>query len=445
MPRSDDPRQVYESELGRLDSASGDTIAEAEAEAIRHFVKKHDGEDITVTDPSVDDKSARTLKRYTATLRLTARRLREYDTTLLDADADAINRLMQDLRHGDHPDVRDDGMVVNSVSNKQGTVRKFMRQSDMATADDEQIVMYDSEDTKVDERDILDEDEIEACRNAITRPRNRAIFELLLYTGQRVRVLQTLRVKDVDFDKGASGSFYLNEEADGLKGADGRRPLLGAHEAMRDYLRNYHPCPDDPDAAFFTCIPGYTPEEDYGERLHHTAFGRVMDGIGEEAGVERLHPHLMRHTAVTVMHREYDIDDSEIRFIIGHNEGSTVMETTYSHLQDSDHIESIEVAAGYKEKEEATTFTQGNCPRCDARLDPADKACSRCGYIFTPDAAAAKEQIDDVMHESAKDAVTEQERDDMDELRQVVEDNPDVILDAIDTEKLSEALDDRGE
>lgn len=45
-------------------------------------------------------------------------------------------------------------------------------------------------------------------------------------------MVQTLRTKDVDTDEGV---FWINEEADGIKGAETnsiKRPLLGAKRAV---------------------------------------------------------------------------------------------------------------------------------------------------------------------------------------------------------------------
>jgi len=76
------------------------------------------------------------------------------------------------------------------------------------------------------------EDEVQALREAVDNARDRCMLELFLNTGQRIRAIQTLRVKDVDPEDGTTGSYYLNTDAEGLKGAaqnGSKRPLLGAN------------------------------------------------------------------------------------------------------------------------------------------------------------------------------------------------------------------------
>jgi hypothetical protein len=73
------------------------------------------------------------------------------------------------------------------------------------------------------------------------------------------------------------------------------------------------------------------------------------------------------------------------------------METTYSHLTDDDHIEAAEVAAGRREPATDTPAARQTCPNPDClnELDPADKACSSCGTVVSPDAKAVEQQAED--------------------------------------------------
>lgn len=55
------------------------------------------------------------------------------------------------------------------------------------------------------------------------------------------------------------------------------------------------------------------------------------------------------------------MDDSAVKHLIEHCERSNIMETTYRHLSDDDHIKAAEEALGLRDEEEdATTLT----PRC---------------------------------------------------------------------------------
>jgi len=104
---------------------------------------------------------------------------------------------------------------------------------------------------------MLTKKEIQEARTATDNPRDRAIFELLLYTGQRREAIRTLRLKDVNIDQ---GTYRLNPTVDGLKGAaerNGKRPLLGSKGPLQNWLQ-YHPDTSDPENHLITALPNYS-------------------------------------------------------------------------------------------------------------------------------------------------------------------------------------------
>ncbi|MEF8821528.1 MAG: zinc ribbon domain-containing protein, partial [Halovenus sp.] len=133
----------------------------------------------------------------------------------------------------------------------------------------------------------------------------------------------------------------------------------------------------------------------------------------------------------TIAKRDYGLDDSTIKFIIGHSEDSTVMETTYSHLTADDHISKAELGAGIKEPEEESTLTPDICPTCYENLSPTAKACPSCGEIFTPDAKATQNKIEDSMYE-AKGEVEGEEEEAVDKLRDLIKENPELLEELTD-------------
>lgn len=393
---SDDPRNKYHNELDRLEQAANENNVTAnEADAIREFLKAKDPEDITVTDSESDSKEPSTLAAYAQALRLVASRI---DRPLVNADADDVNALMQSLKEGTYPGVKEDGLSENTLIQHQSAVRKFYRYHDDLGVDDEDIVIYRRPTTSVDDRDMFTREEVEAMREVIGNPRDHCLFELLVNTGQRIRALQTLRIKDVDTDEGV---FYLNTDADGLKGADKngkKRPLLGAKRAVYDWLQ-YHPT-GNPDDFLITVRPSAVRGEP-GAKLHQTTINRILKDIAEEADVKKpKHAHQFRHFFVTVAKRDYGLDNDTIKHLIGHAADSNIMETTYAHLNDDDYIKKAEVGAGLRDPEEATTLTPNICPTCDTQLDPSAKACPGCGMVFAPDAKSVEDQIDADMKQS---------------------------------------------
>lgn len=82
----------------------------------------------------------------------------------------------------------------------------------------EEFVMLSSEKTSVDERDMFTKADVKALRGACDHPRNRALLEMLIYCGQRINALLTLRIKDIPKTEDGSleGVFYLNPDSGGL-------------------------------------------------------------------------------------------------------------------------------------------------------------------------------------------------------------------------------------
>jgi len=380
-------------------SADCGDITEEDRDRILEWLAAYDDEDMTTPVPAAGEyatdtktKEASTLKSWAVSLHRTARRLQEpYGLSLSEATADDINQLMSDLRSGDHPDVKDDGLANNTVRNAQGYVRKFYRYHDDLNADDDSITLIQGDETHIDERDMLTDDEIDAMRNAADDPRDLAIFDLLLYTGQRSTAIRSLRIKDIDLD---AGVYYLNGTVDGLKGADkngNKRPLLGAVGSIREWLR-YHPDPDNPDAYLITTKPRYS-DVDPESMVSRNTIRRATTKLGEKAGIDKpTNPHTIRHNFVTIAKREYGMDDNTVKHLIGHAPDSNVMETTYAHLTDEDFIQAAEEAAGIREPEGGESLSPDIC-HCGEPLPDAAKACPRCGTVYAPDAKSAEEQI----------------------------------------------------
>lgn len=406
-------------------------VAEADKDAISEFLDAIDPEKLTTTfvneDGETETKSTNTLRTYVYGLKRVAE---VSDTPLVEIDSDGVNELLGGLREGsiDHDNVKDDGYSKSYLKPWQAALRGFYRYHDEFGVDSNEIVIFQQDDTSVDERDMYTQEEVEALRNAVENARDKCMLELFLNTGQRIRAIQTLRIKDVDPEDGATGAYYLNTDAEGLKGADqngSKRPLLGAKRAVYDWLQ-FHPKSDEPEAYLIT------PQKDHpwatpGEQLSQSTIRKTLKKLADEAGVDKPpNPHNFRHYFVTMCKRHYNMDDATIKHLIGHGEGSQVMETTYQHLTDEDHIKDAEIDYGVREEEDESPFTPPICPTCGDNLEPNAKACGGCGTVFAPNAKSAEEQIQEDMKQSY--AETEPGSDTQEKVEQLDEllDDPDV-------------------
>ena len=289
----------------------------------------------------------------------------------------------------------------------------------------ESIYMVPTPETKVDDRDVFTRDDIQAMRDVITNTRDRCVFELLLNTGQRINAIRTLRIKDVDVTEGV---YWLNDEDGGLKGASGKRPVLGAKRAVFDWLRD-HPASDDPDNYLITIRPGAN-QGTAGDAIDYTSIYRPLQSIKERAGVSKdANPHAFRHAFVTMCKRDYNMNSDTIRHLIGHRTGSQVMETTYQHLNDDDYIKDAERAAGFREDEPESPLTPPVCPTCAEPVPNAAKACAACGTVFAPDAKAVEDAREAAEATRSKAAIDGDGDVTMvaEKVARMLEDNPDMM------------------
>lgn len=433
MAHRDDPRDTYEQKLKRLELVTGENepeqkekgprnlrgdVTEADAELIRELLDALDPEvPGTVFRHNGNGREtwqSKTLANYTTRFRMIAT---EIDGGLLNQTTDSINQLMASLASGDAEIAPDDGYSKGSVGQYQSALKAFYRYHDGHDVDPEEIPVFAPEDTSIDDRDMFTLEEVQAMRTAIESPRERCLFELLCYTGQRIRAIQTLRLRDIDLEENV---LYLNESAEGLKGAKGKRPLLGAEAYVRQWL-DYHPTgePDD-----YLITPKATGGGEPGGMITQDTLRYHLRKIAKKAEVDKsVHPHIFRHYFTTIAKRDYDLDDAYIKHLRGDSPGSNVMETTYRHLSDGDAIEHASAKFEGREPETESPLTPEKCGTCGVILEPNAKACSNCGQVFTPDAKSAEEQIEQDM----KDAYRETDPEDTETMEKV--DQLDELLD----------------
>ena len=149
-----------------------------------------------------------------------------------------------------------------------------------------------------------------------------ALFLLLLDTGIRASELCGLTLGNVHF-----GECYMKVRGKGNK--ERIVPFgLSTKKALMSYLRGYRQkvAPEGEQAVFLSID---------GVPLRYAGLAQAIRRLGETSQVDRLHPHLFRHTfAVRYLMNGGDI--MTLRLILGH----TTLEVTqmYMHLADS-HIQ----------------------------------------------------------------------------------------------------------
>lgn len=137
-----------------------------------------------------------------------------------------------------------------------------------------------------------------------TGVRNRALMAVMLYAGLRCAEALELRPRDVDL-----ASYYLRVRGKGKKERTvpidtTLEPILEAWRARR---------PSGP--RFFTTLVG----KPVGDRYVRRMVGRY----GEKAGLEALHPHLLRHACASCWLNEKGLSLREVQMLLGHSRIAT--------------------------------------------------------------------------------------------------------------------------
>jgi len=393
MARSGRERLDHQREL--LRERRGDEITDADAEALLEysFALDDDRASHTYRDADGDRRTyaPRSVETYLKNLRIIAER---DGVELIALTPAGINEIVEQLHD-------DEGLARSTCNGYLVAAKKFVRYHDLGDPDD-LATMAEPTTPRHDETDMFSEDEVDRLRRACGQTgwpvRNRAFLELLIFTGQRMSALLTLRVGDVD---PGEGYLYLNDDAADLKGATKRgrkRPMFGARKYVRDWLQ-YHPNGDDPDAWLFIGDPSHwkTDPDDHWSRASADQFLRRLR---DAADVDKpCNAHNFRHYCATVLYRDYDLDKDAIRMLLGHSEQSRALEETYTHVFDEDYIRKAEEALGYKEPEERSPFTPETCPTCGELLEDDWRQCPNCQEQFGP-----TEEIEAELSETASEA-----------------------------------------
>jgi integrase len=237
---------------------------------------------------------------------------------------------------------------------------KFLNRKSLA----EEIELPKRSDPAQTIQTLTPEEQHNLIQNAPT-PTSRLAFELLTEIGGRRAEINSIRIKDVQFDE-YSGIIRL-EGKTGVR----RRRIYEAVPDLRAYLNN-HPHKDDPDSALLVKEEG-TPYSNHG-------FYSMIRRLGWKILHKQISPKMFRHTLATRDSRYYT--DRELMKLYGWS--SPAMVAVYSHLSMRDVEEKDLVLHGKKRKEEILRpITQAlKCASCEELNSPIAIYCVKCGQIL---------------------------------------------------------------
>lgn len=435
MASTDDPSHQLQNQYELLERQAGDQVPPDDATRLKELGEALDENKPYPVYEGPDGKesyTATTVRNYLLRLRVD---VCKNGHSLTEISPEEFNELMGDL---------DEDRARSTTTQTQSAAKHFYRYHDDLGVDPEEIVIFEEDRSakEVDPDDLITHDELEALRQEVDGTqnpiRNRALLEMLVYTGQRLRALQTLRIKDVHPEE-KPGHILLNDGADGLKDATERgryRPLLAARKYVREW-KERHPQRDDPEAWFFIGQPGHS-GSDTSSPWSSSAMRRMLYRAADKAGIydretdtgKKPKPHAFRHFWYTSMRRDPDFDPEDLKAAGGWSESSNTPELIYKNFKDEEHMERLEVAAGEREPDdEIDRFIPETCPVCGEPLKSHWKECPACEERLVED--PTREAEEDVMSDRFQ-AEDEEIAEVAKEIQQAIMENPELLREYLD-------------
>ncbi|MFH1840092.1 MAG: site-specific integrase [Nanoarchaeota archaeon] len=220
---------------------------------------------------------------------------------------------------------------------------------------------------RIQASDILTEDEVKKLIDVADHPRDKAFISLLYELGARVGEIGLLRIKDVTKDK---YSFIID-----LRGKTGHRtPRVVISDPYLTNWLNNHPLKDDLNAPLWVTL-GMRAHQ----RLGYASVRKLLARLKKKAGIKkRIYNHLFRHTRVTHLLGNKQINEAQAKVYFGWVPSSKML-SEYSHLLSSDVNDAILDLHGIKKEEQKESkLKPKHCPTCKA-INASDALfCQRC-------------------------------------------------------------------
>ncbi|MBD3181468.1 tyrosine-type recombinase/integrase [Candidatus Poribacteria bacterium] len=225
---------------------------------------------------------------------------------------------------------------------------------------------------KIKASDILTEVEINKLIDSSEHLRDKAFISMLYELGARIGEIGGLSIKEVTKDKYG----YLVD----LEGKTGHRtPRIVVSDAYLTHWLNSHPLKDKPDAPLWIMMGN----RNKGKRMEYSAFRALVLRIVVKAEIKkRVYPHLFRHTRVTHLLVNKQINEAQAKVYFGWVPSSSML-SEYSHLISSDVNEAILEMHGIKtDKKKESLLKPKQCPRCSTINSKDARFCHKCGSIL---------------------------------------------------------------
>jgi len=235
---------------------------------------------------------------------------------------------------------------------------------------------------RVQASEILTEAEIKKLIDASDFPRDKAFICMLYELGARISEIGNLKVKDVSRDK---YSYIVD-----LQGKTGHRtPRIVISDPYITSWLNVHPSREEPESPLWVMLGN----RNKATKMTYAALRALLLRTAEKARVKkRIHPHLLRHTRVTHLLLNKQINEAQAKVYFGWTPSSKML-SDYSHLISSDVNETILQINGIKtDEEKESVLKPKQCPRCNTINSRGALFCQQCSAVLDTKTAV---QIDE--------------------------------------------------
>lgn len=224
---------------------------------------------------------------------------------------------------------------------------------------------------KVQASDILTEKEINKLIEVTEHPRDKAFISMLYELGARIGEIGILKIKDISRDK---YSFIVD-----LSGKTGHRtPRIVESDPYLTAWLNAHPLKSDPNAPLWIMIG----DRNKNKRMEYRTFRALVLRVAKRAKIrKRIYPHLFRHTRVTHLLANKQINESQAKVYFGWTPDSKIL-STYSHLVSQDVNNTMLEIHGIKTQENKKEPRVKQCPRCKTIVHKDDLFCGKCSCVL---------------------------------------------------------------
>jgi len=250
---------------------------------------------------------------------------------------------------------------------------------------------------KIKASDILTESEVKKIIDTAEHPRDKAFVSMIYELGGRIGEIGGIFIKEVTRDKYG----YIID----LEGKTGHRtPRIVISDPHLTHWLNVHPLKDKPNAPLWVMIGN----RDKGKRMEYGAFRALVLRLVKKAGIKkRVYHHLFRHTRVTHLLINKQINEAQAKVYFGWVSNSTML-SEYSHLISSDVNDAILTMHGIKtDKQKESLLKPKQCPRCSTINSADARFCHKCASILDVKTAIKldeeRKSSDDIMSELVKD------------------------------------------